>query len=247
MSSWTINDGAWYAHPSVNDDASLLANIQKFVTGLSQSSLQRLLSLFPLSDFNHLVRPNEQVTAQYYRAAQLSRDFTFTCPVIDFTWKYTKFGAPSIWLYAMNQTKFAPILDRMGVPQWRICHTADIPYLMNEDTEGADNSDSQQSLSASLSGSIAAFAYSGDPNVRSGKGFQTWPSAYPKQDGQTLAREFPDSLDVFIIGGPEGNNPASTTLENITDVPQGSTKALAWEKITERCRFINSISEEIGV
>ena len=227
---------------------SVLASFQTFILGLSQSSLQRLLSLYPLSDFTSLVRPNEEATAQYYRAAQMNRDLWFTCPIIDFTWQYTRYGASNIRLYEMNQTKYAPILQYMGVPQWRVCHLSDIPYMLNEDVAaGGDNSAAQRDLSALLSGSAAAFAYAGDPGISSGRTFKDWPIAYQDQTGQALDKEYPSELSVYVIGGPYGSGPAKTA----SGAGEGSTlareKAVAWEKLIERCNFINSIQEEIGV
>lgn len=238
IGSWVANDGGWYAQPSTSNDASVLASFQTFILGLSQSSLQRLLSLYPSSDFAYLVRPNEIATADYYRAAQINRDIWFTCPVIDFTWQYTRFGGDSsIRLYNMNQTKFGPILQYMGVPQWRVSHLSDIPYLMNENVAaGGDNSANQQNLSALVSGNAAAFAYSGDPTISRGRTFKDWPIAYPDQSDQALSREYPEELSVYVVGGPQGSGPAST-----------SSGALSSEKVIERCGFINSIQEEFGV
>lgn len=73
IGSWVANDGAWYAQPSIDDDTSVLQSFQTIVLGLSQSSLQRLLYLYPSSDFTYLVR-NEKATADYYRAAEINRD-----------------------------------------------------------------------------------------------------------------------------------------------------------------------------
>lgn len=247
MGSWVTNDGAWYVQPSISDDASVLASFQTFVLGLSQSSLQHLLSLYPLSDFTHLVR-NKEATADYYRAAQINRDIWFTCPVIDFTWQYTRFGGDStVRLYDMNQTKFGPILQYMGVPQWRVCHLSDVPYLMNENVvAGGDNSAAQQDLSALLSGSVAAFAYSGDPTISRGRTFKDWPIAYPDQSEQTLSKDYPEQLSLYVVGGPQGSGPASMSRTG-SGPTSGRETALVWEKVIERCNFINSIQEEIGV
>lgn len=247
IGSWVSNDGAWYAQPFINDDTSVLASFQTFVLGLSQPSLRRLLSLYPLSDFTYLVR-NEEATAEYYRAAQMNRDIWFTCPVIDFTWQYTRFGGDSsVRLYDFNQTKFGPIFQYMNVPQWRVSHLSDIPYLMNEDVvAGGDNSAVQRDLSAQFSGSVAAFAHSGDPTISRGGTFQDWPIAYSDQSAQTLSNEHPKKLNLYVMGGQHGSGTAS--VSGVRSGPQSAReKALAWEKVVERCSFINSIQEEIGV
>jgi len=247
IGSWVANDGAWYAQPTIKDDASVLASFQTFILGLSQSSLQRILALYPVSDFTHLVRPSEQATAQYYRAAQINRDLWFTCPVIDFTWQYTRFGGSNnIRLYDMDQTKYGPIFQYMGVPQWRVSHLSDIPYILNEDVAaGGDNSASQRALSALLSGSAAAFAWTGDPTVSRGVTLKDWPLAYPDRSSRALSKTYPDQLNLYVVGGPQGSGPA--VVSSGSRVQSAREEGLAWEKMIERCSFINSIQGEIGV
>ena len=249
IGSWVANDGAWYAQPSISDDASVLATFQTFIKGLSEPSLQRLLSLYTLGDFTRLVRSDEKATADYYRAAQMNRDLWFTCPVIDFTWQYTRFGGHSnIRLYDMNQTKFAPIFQYMGVPQWRVSHLSDIPYLMNEEVAaGGDNSPGQQELSTLFSGSIAAFAHSGDPAVSGGGTFKDWPVAYQDQSAEALSHEYPEELSLYVVGGSQGSGPARVSGKTGIGDRSKREEAVAWENLLERCGFINSILEEIGV
>ncbi|KAL6720891.1 hypothetical protein ACLMJK_002816 [Lecanora helva] len=247
IASWVANDGAWYAQPSLTDDASVLASFQTFILGLSKASLDRILSLYPLSDFTHLVRPNEEATAQYYRAAQISRDLWFTCPVIDFTWQYKRYGTSNVRLYEMNQTKFGPILQYMGVPQWRVCHLSDIPYILNEDVAaGGDNSPAQRELSSLLSGSAAAFAYTGDPTSTRGQSFKNWPFAYSTSSKQALSSNYPQDMSLYVIGGPEGSGSADVGPQG-SSIKGSRSQALAGDKLIERCNFINSIQDEIGV
>ena len=225
----------------------MLGSFETYNVSLSKASAQRLLSLYPIHDFTDLVRHDEEATAQYYRAAQMNRDIRFTCPVIDFTWHYGRHSASSIRLYEMNKTKFEPIFQYMGIPQWRVAHLSDIPYLMNEDVAaGGDNSPAQKELSQFLSGSAAAFAYSGDPNISQGRTFKDWPLAYPDRNKSAVAKDYPEAVSLYIIGGPTGNGQA-TTPRNSSPTVSNREKALAWEKIIERCQFINSIQEEIGV
>ena len=196
-----------------------------------------------------MVVPGIKATAQYFRAAQLNRDIWFTCPVIDFTWQYARFGgAPDIRLYEMNQTKFGPIFQYMGVPQWHVSHLSDIPYFMNEDVgAGGDNSPAQRELSALLSGSAAAFAYSGNPAISRARTFDDWPSAYGHLNRRELSDDYPSSLNLFVVGGPYGSGPAHVSSKASAAKGSPREKALAGDKLIERCGFINSIQEEIGV
>ena len=168
--------------------------------------------------------------------------------MIDFTWQYARFGGNSdVGLCDMNQTKLGPILQYMGVPQWRVSHLSDVPYLMNEDVAaGGDNSADQRDLSALSSGSVAAFAYSGDPNISKGRTFKDWPVAYPDQSQQALSKDYPEDLKVYVVGGPQGSGPGSMSSEP-DEASSEREKALAWDNLIERCGFINSIQEEIGV
>ena len=248
IGSWTANDGAWYASPDIDDDTSALASFQAYIHGLSQPTLRRLLALYPVSDCTSLVAPSFNAPAKYYRADQMKRDLWFTCPVIDFTWQYHRFGGNDLRLYEMNQTKFSPVFKYMGVPEWHVSHLSDIPYLMNEDvTAGGDNSAAQRELSALLSGSVAAFAYSGNPAISRSRTFKDWPVAYTQLDRHTVANEYPANLDLLVIGGPYGSGPAHVApAASARDVSERE-RALAGQKLIERCSFINSIHEEIGV
>ena len=243
MASWVTNEGAWYAPSTITSDAAVLASFQQYIIGLSPPSLDRLLSLYPESDFTHLVRPNEKATPQYYRAAQMNRDIWFTCPVIDFTYHYSLSSSQDIRLYEMNQTKFGPIYAYMGVPEWRVAHLSDIPYVMNENVAaGGDNSPAQQELSAQMTSSVAAFAWTGDPTAKNGaKGFKDWPVAFGKGE------HGPEKIKIFVIGDEEGTGVATATMGDDRNTESRRDKAVAWEKVIERCAFINSITEELGV
>ena len=148
----------------------------------------------------------------------------------------------------MKQTKFAPIFQHMGIPHWRVSHLSDIPYMFAGNvTGGGDNSAAQQDLSTLLSGSAAAFAYTGDPTASTGQSFKDWPLAYRGQSLQASETEYPDELSLYVVGGPYGSGPAIVASGKGSRIASERDKALAWEKLVERCRFINSIRDEIGV
>ena len=249
MASWVANEGAWYALPTLTNDASVLASFSAYVLGLSDTSKQKLLSLYPISDFTHLVRDDVEATAQYYRAAQINRDLWFACPVLDFTWQYSRHSRSSnIRLYEMNQTKFGPILQYMGVPQWRVSHLSDIPFMLNNDVAaGGDNSVNQQKISRMLSGSAAAFAHTGDPTRSDGEVLKDWLEAYGGSIMTGHAESYPESLNLHVIGGPYGTGTSTLKRKGNGNGKSDRDRAVEWEKLFERCDFINSIQEEIGV
>ena len=250
IASWVTNDGAWYAPPTVNDDASVLAAISTVTVGLSESSSKRFLSLYPVSDFNAMVGPEDTVTAQYYRAAQILRDILFTCPVVDYTWRYAKHGgsaSTNIRLFEMNQTRFEPIWKYIGISHWRVGHLSDVPYLLNGDIAGGgDNGPSQQQLASMVSGSAAAFAHTGDPSDSTGSILQDWPIAYGNE-ANSFKADWPDKTTVYLIGGPHGSGPASIASNTEKKEHSAREKAIGEAKFLQRCEFISSIQDEIGV
>lgn len=106
---------------------------------------------------------------------------------------------------------------------------------MDEDvTAGGDNSVPQRELSALLSGSIAAFAYSGDPTISSGPTFKDWPIAFPDQSAHALSKEHPGNVSVYVVGGSQGSGPAIMSSDPSRGAVSGREKALAWEKMVKR-------------
>ena len=111
---------------------------------------------------------------------------------------------------------------------------------------GGDNGAEQRYLAERMSGSVAAFAYTGDPMRSDGLVLRDWPNAYQGAEEAALARDHPEEMTVHVMGGPHGSEP---TFVGVGDRGKSSERdvALEQEKILERCRFINSIHEEIGV
>lgn len=123
LASWVANEGAWYALPTTATDADVLAYFGLWLFGLSVLTKKRLLELYPLSDFERMVRRDYDgsISAQYYRAAQINRDFWFTCSVLDFSWQYVKMGGiepEQIRIYKHNATRYSPSFEIMGVLMW---------------------------------------------------------------------------------------------------------------------------------
>ena len=253
IASWVANDGAWYASPSTVEDETVLASFTTYIVGLSEVSLKKILALYPASDFEAKIQPGELATAQYYRAAQINRDVWFTCPVLDFTWQYAKQGgealdSANVRIYEMNQTKFEPIWKYIGVPYWHVAHLSDIPYMLNHDAAGGgDNSPAQQHLSSLVSGSAAAFAYTGDPTSSRAQVLRDWPTAWSGVSKDAAKAEFPDKMNIYVIGGPHGEGVAQIMKGEGEQGQNARERAVSRERLFERCEFINFILDEIGV
>jgi carboxylesterase type B len=262
IGSWVVNDGAWYAAPTVSSDEEVLGTFGLWLTGLSSSTQLKLLELYPLEDFVHMVRPSYDgsISPQYYRAAQMNKDLWFTCPVLDFAWQYVKGGNidhSKVALYEHNATRYTPAFELMGVPMWRVAHLSDIPYVLNVEQVGggADNTPQQLQLAKQMSRSIAAFITSGPTGRQSGvagaEDLTGWPPAFAGITDAELQSEFPSRLSIKLFGGPYGN--LSVTIakdQGETGNPTSDDKqALEWEKLFTRCEFINSevVRREISV
>ncbi|PYH76381.1 carboxylesterase [Aspergillus uvarum CBS 121591] len=255
VASWVTNDGAWYASPQTSTDEDVLGSFGLWLHGLSQSTKEKLLQLYPVEDFNHMVRQDYdgETSPHYYRAAQMSRDIWFTCPVLDFSWQYAQTGgldASRIWLYEHNATRFAPVFEAMGVPMWRVAHLSDIPYVFNNLhlEGGADNSLQQLALSETVSKAIIGFVHDGRPGGE-GSGLQEWSSAYPTMLDEQRSSESASRLSIQVIGGPLGLSEVAIGRKEEIGVMTVVQQALAWENLFDRCDFINSpqMRDEAGV
>ncbi|KAI4200740.1 MAG: hypothetical protein LQ350_003757 [Teloschistes chrysophthalmus] len=183
--------------------------------------------------------PNTIPTPYYHLAAQLHRDFLFTCPILDFTSHYHSHAQDptSIRIYEFNATRHGPGYQMMGVPFWGVAHLSDIPYILNtEEVPSGDNSAKQRELSERMSGSVAAFAWTGDPMRIKGKGVKgEWRGAFEGIEKVGEKAEDVGKANVKWIGERGGD-----------EEEEAVKKAVEWERLEERCGFINSILEEIG-
>ncbi|KAJ5585571.1 alpha/beta-hydrolase [Penicillium hispanicum] len=254
IASWVTNDGAWYAPPPTSTDEEVLSSFGLWLFNLSETTRRKLLELYPLSDFEAMVRPGYDgpISPQYYRAAQMNRDIWFTCPVLDFAWQYVKQGGVDrhkMRLYEHNATRFAPAYEMMGVPMWRVAHLSDIPYVLNVPHlgGGSDNSAAQLELAREVSRDIVSFVSSGHPK---GSGDdQKWPSAFHNTTSTALSKDFPGKLTIKLSGAPYGTQAVTVSEQMDVSTATDAEKAVHWEKLFSRCEFINSheMRAEAGV
>lgn len=103
-----------------------------------------------------------------------------------------------------------------------------------------------------MSGSAAAaFAWTGDPTAvgSSGKILDEWPRAC-SQEGLKSSSSSPHQFKLLVAGGPYGTGPVTVGQGGVAAQDETATdraEAMAWAKILGRCKFINSIAEEIDV
>ena len=224
IASWVADDGSEVTPTSVNSEATVVAFLSRL---FSNSTRDQVLSLYPVEEFEAQVTEDSPFTAQYYRASRIYRDYGVTCPSINFTSEIALQSTSQSYLFTLNSTRLQPVWDSVNESEWHIGHTSDIPYVFNEDIVGGDNSKAALQLSAEVSSSFSAFATYGDPSTP----VFDWPAAWSGRGG---------SATVFVIGGPYGSRPA--TLESTASSANDErSKALAEEKLVERCAFLNSV------
>ena len=242
---WNEDDGSQFLPSSINSEAAVEAF---FSRQFSNSTRDQLLSLYPVEDFEAQAKvlKNSTITAQYYRASRIQRDYLFTCPSLNLTYEFSQQSTNQTYLWTLNTTRSQPVWDSLNHSEWMIAHTSDIPYFLNEDLVGGDNSKSALQLSAKVSSSYSAFATFGNPSTSD----FDWPVAWSGQGG--------GNATVFVVGGPYGNGPASLEPTqgavarraltangyNATSYYQRS-EALAQEKLVERCAFIDTIGSTV--
>ena len=243
---WNEDDGSQFLPSTINSEAAVEAFLsQRF----GNSTRDQLLPLYPVEDFEAQAQAgkNSTITAQYYRASRIQRDYLFACPALNLTYEFSRQSTNQTYLWTLNTTRSQPIWDAQNHSEWQIAHTSDIAYFFNGDLVGGDNSKSALQLSAKVSSSYSAFATFGNPTTPD----FDWPVAWSGQGR--------GNATVFVVGGPYGSGPA--TFEpaqgaatrralnadgwNATSYYQRS-EALAREKLVERCAFVDTIGPPNG-
>lgn len=210
----------------------------------------------------------------YFRISRIMRDLLFTCSSIDFGYQLSTQSKaidpsyPGVRLYDLNQSMLEPMFKAIGMPYVQTCHGSDTHYIFNGLFPEGEVSEVDQALSTSMSTSFINFAYTGNPTCTKDKHFQLWPESFPESSGggdQELSQ-----LDVMVIGGSYGTGSSSCAKDQSAGADWGDSmqqplgdgvkyeemkdardqeraRLLQHEKLLERCAFIGSLSEKLGV
>ena len=247
LHTWLEDDASQFVPSIINSEAAVTAFFSSLFT---HATSDRLLSLYPVEEFEAQVLKNSTITAQYYRASRIFRDYLFACPALNLTNEFSLQSTNQTYLLLWNTTRSQPVWDSLNHSEWQIAHTSDVPYFFNEDLVGGDNSQSALQLSAKISSSYSAFATYGSPSTPD----FDWPPAWSGRSGVNAT--------VFVVGGPYGSGPATLEPTVRAAAGRGSTangwngtstsadyqrsEALAQEKLAERCAFIDTIGPPVG-
>jgi hypothetical protein len=178
-------------------------------------------------------------------------------------------------VYVLNQSMLTPLWKGAGMPYVGVSHGSDTNYIFNGLFPESEISESDRDLSATMAAAFIRFAATGNPNHAATKTDEHWPRAFPSL-GISPAPS-PESLHVQILGGPLDTGAAivhpgasgdaqdaTSWISGMTDYLQqvlpdygmgamsdgatrGRSQVIAGEKLIERCNFVNSLAEKLGV
>ncbi|KAL9089887.1 MAG: hypothetical protein Q9159_002244 [Coniocarpon cinnabarinum] len=247
---------------NITADADVTAGFAGFYTAFTQPSLDRLLELYPESDFQSKVKPDGVATAQFYRASCIFRDVVAICPALFFTAAMSSHDQRNVTLNELNATTLDRPWALNGIADADVSHYSDIPYVFNEEVARGDNSLPQRLLSAQVAGSWSALAAEGDPQAPGHPSGDTLPSPWPLAyagSAPAVVNGKPKAFTACVIGGA---SPGAATGEEMftsraSRCTGSATKACADaasshpslrdEELFERCAFINGLAGEFGV
>ena len=110
---WCQDDATLFTPPNITSADDTRTFIQDYVTAMTAESLDDLLSLYPVTDFQ--ASPSDNKTVEFYRAARIVRDILFVCQPIYYA-EAISAASNKVYLYEQNQTLLTPLEDAEGNP-----------------------------------------------------------------------------------------------------------------------------------
>ncbi|TVY82984.1 Secreted lipase [Lachnellula suecica] len=229
MAGWMQNDATLFTSSAISTSEDTQAFFELYYPYLNSTTMASLLNLYPVSDF--FANPAANLSAEFYRSAEIFRDILLTCPSFYFgaamANKYANVSEPPVYLYSGNQTILTSYLDASGSPGLGVIHTSELSYLygnlslFNVTDAGLSEykfapTASDYELAKQLPRSWSSFASTGSPSLPGKTTLPGWKTAYPSGEG---------AGEVYVIGGPDEGM---------------SNKAEVAERLNERCGVFNS-------
>lgn len=226
MMGWCEDDVSFYTDPAIKTAADTRNFISSYVSGLTSANVDKLLSLYPVSDFS--ADATATLSPEFFRSARIFRDILMTCEPLWYGEQLARAGN-DVYLYDWNQTILEPILEQLtGLAGFGSIHTSEFAYIFGNlshyDTNGYpfDPTPADYELVARGSRSWSTFAATGKPSLPGRDTFRGFRPAYPNER----------DVYVFVAGGPnEGLSPIDG---------RNSREAVRAQKLRERCAFLNS-------
>ncbi|KAI0437516.1 putative lipase [Xylaria telfairii] len=226
MIGWCDNDLTLFTDSAISTEEEVHDFIQGYVPDMTAANVDKLLSLYPISEFS----PNEAAnkSSQFYRAAQVFRDILMVCQPMFYAEKLAKRGN-DVYLYDWNQTISDQVLEALyDDTGYGVIHTSDLEYVFGN-LSVFDNGEypfqptpADYALVTRGSRSWSTFASTGKPSLKGHDTFSRFTTAFQGKD----------EINVFIAGGPH---------EGLSAIDGPKAKAvLSAQRLRERCAFINS-------
>ncbi|KAI1202286.1 putative lipase [Nemania serpens] len=226
MIGWCEDDLDVYTDTTISTDKQVHDFIQAYVPTMTNANVNKLLSLYPISEF----KPNKaaNLSSQFYRAAQIFRDILMVCQPLSYAENIARRGN-DVYLYQWSQTISDQVIKGLSNETgYGVIHTSDLEYVFGN-ISLYDNGEypfhatrADYALEARGSRSWSTFASTGKPSLKGHDTFTGFKTAFPRKG----------EIDVFIAGGPhEGLSPI--------DGPRAEATLKA-QRLRERCAFINS-------
>ncbi|KAK6957986.1 hypothetical protein Daesc_000778 [Daldinia eschscholtzii] len=232
MMGWCDNDLTLFTDTDISTPQDTRDFIKTYVSSVSDSNIDELLSLYPSADFS--ANPAANLSSEFYRAARIFRDILMVCEPVYYGAALSAKGN-SVYLYDWNQTILDPILEYVeGVAGLGPVHTAEFAYIFgnishyNFSDYPFDPTPEDYSLVTRGSRSWSTFTSRGVPSLEGHITFEGFTPSFPVgSQGDTDG-----TFSVFVAGG-------SSEGLSATDGPD-SRPEIAAQKLKERCAFINS-------
>jgi carboxylesterase type B len=234
MAGWMENDATLFTNSAIEGANDTRAFFELYYPDLNSTTLTNLLNLYPVTDF--VANTTANLSAEFYRSAEIFRDILLTCPSIYFgaamAKKYTNTSSPPVYLYSGNQTILDGYLDAVGAPGLGVIHTSELSYLYGnlsvfnltgnaellKTSYTFDPSASDYELARQIPRSWSSFASTEYPTLGGKDTLPGWSSAFPDGKGDGI---------VYVIGGSN----EGMSLDNAAEMK---------EKLAVRCGYLNS-------
>lgn len=222
---WCEDDTTLFVPTSIQTANDTHRFISNYASGMTRQSIETLLSLYPVSDFEAM--PSANKSAHFFRSARIVRDILMVCQPIHYAQAISRTGR-AVYLYDQNQTILTPLEDALGDPGLGVIHTSELAYVFGNLSHYniTDLPYHPSALDFGLknreSRAWSTFASLGHPTLAGSSTLQGWTPAFLH----------PNEIDIFVIGGPyEGLSAEDGPMS----LPQ-----MEAQKLRERCTFINS-------
>jgi carboxylesterase type B len=225
MMGWCEDDTNPFTPTNITEAKDTRAFLTEYVPALSPESVERMLELYPVSDFQ--ANPDANLSAEFYRSGRMLRDILMVCQPYYFGQAITSKKGRDVYLYEQNQTFLTDILNDNDLEGMGVVHTSEFAYvfgnLSHYDVDGnpyCPNA-TDYALRDRESRSWSTFATFGHPSLHGHNTLKGWTPAFGSNE-----------TALFVIGGPNEGL--------FADAGPRSSPALEAQKLKERCGFINS-------